>query len=248
MSSNKSNESSDNEYSGSESEVLSMSSDEDKSQTDNLELKGKIIKNYNIICELGRGSFSIVWLAYSIQNNNFYALKVQNPSEFNDGKSEINFVQKLPLKPQVFNNINDYFVEIKDHKKYLCSSWALHCTDIDCLIRKGEYGMGFNLVIVKKIMKQLIEAVKILHQNFKVFHGDIKSDNILVKGINNKDAFIIQRYLEENFFEKYKEEKEKFWVDYKKKDINKIDKMDKNDTIKFRSEIHNKITIMYSFR
>ena len=247
MSINKSNDSSnsnsDSNYdTNSDSEVLSVSSDEDKSQSDNLELSGKIIKNYNIICELGRGSYSIVWLAYSIQTNIFYALKVQNPSEFKDGQSEINFVQKLPTTPAVFNNINDYFIEIRNHKKYLCSSWNLHCTDIDCLIRKGDFEEGFSIPIVKKIMKQLIDSVKILHQKFKVFHGDIKSDNILVKGVNDKDAFIIRRYLEENFFEKYSEAKKKFWVDIKKKDISKINKMDKEDKLKIRSQIHGEIT------
>jgi len=226
----------------SDSEYLSVSSDEDKTQSNNLDLTGKIIKNYNVICELGRGSFSIVWLAFSIKSNDFYALKIQNPSEFKDGQSEIKFVQNLPTSPSVFNNICESFIEIRDNQKYLCSSWNLHCSDIDCLIRKGNYGNGFDFETVKKIMKQLIEAVKILHQKFKVFHGDIKTDNILVKGINNKDAFIIKRYNEENFFKKYSEAKDKFWVDIKKKDINKIDKMDKNDKRKIRIEIHDQIT------
>jgi len=226
----------------SDSEYLSVSSDEDKTQSNNLDLTGKIIKNYNVICELGRGSFSIVWLAFSIKSNNFCALKVQNPSEFKDGQSEIKFVQKLPLSPSVFNNICDSFIEIRDNQKYLCSSWNLHCSDIDSLIRKGDYDNGFDFETVKKIMKQLIEAVKILHKNFKVFHGDIKTDNILVKGINNKDDFIIKRYNEENFFKKYSEAKEKFWVDVKKKDIDKIEKMDKNDKRKIRIEIHEQIT------
>jgi len=226
----------------SDSEYLSVSSDEDKTQSNNLDLTGKIIKNYNVICELGRGSFSIVWLAFSIKSNDFCALKVQNPTEFKDGQSEIKFVQKLPLLPSVFNNICDSFIEIRDNQKYLCSSWNLHCSDIDSLIRKGDYDNGFDFETVKKIMKQLIEAVKILHKNFKVFHGDIKTDNILVKGINNKDDFIIKRYNEENFFKKYSEAKEKFWVDVKKKDIDKIDKMDKNDKRKIRIEIHDQIT------
>ena len=232
--------SSDSEYS--DSEYLSISSDEDKTQTNNLDLTGKIIKNYNVICELGRGSFSIVWLAFSILSNEFYALKVQNPSEFKDGQDEIKFVQKLPTTPSVFNNICESFIEIRDNQKYLCSSWNLHCSDIDCLIRKGDYNNGFDLETVKKIMKQLIEAVKILHQKFKVFHGDIKTDNILVKGINNKDAFIIKRYNQENFFKKYSEAKEKFWIDVKKKDLSNIDKMDKDDKRKIRMQIHSEIT------
>ena len=83
------------------------SSDYD-SQSNNLELKGCILKTYNIICELGRGGFSIVWLAYSISNNNFVALKVQNPDEYKDGLEEISFVEKLS------KNNHKYFINLMD--------------------------------------------------------------------------------------------------------------------------------------
>ena len=177
-----------------DSDVESISSDENVNHENNLELTGKILKNYNIICELGRGSFSIVWLAYSIINNNFYAVKVQDPQEYKCGLSEIKFVQKLSKTPPVFNNVIEYFIEEKNNNKYLCSVWELHCGNIDGLIRKGEFSNGMPISTVKKIMRQLIEAVKILHKNFKVFHGDIKTDNILIKGLNPKDFFIISKY------------------------------------------------------
>jgi serine/threonine protein kinase len=176
-------------------EYYSSSSDENLENSDNIDLTGKIIKNYNVICELGRGSFSIVWLVYSIINNNFYALKVQNPNEYKDGLSEIKFVQKLPKNPPIFNNIIEYFVEQKNKQKYLCSIWKLKCTNIDGLIRKGVFANGFDFNKTIKIMKQLITSIKILHKKFKVFHGDIKSDNILVKGLNEKDKFLIEKYL-----------------------------------------------------
>ena len=63
-------------------------------------------------------------------------------------------------------------------------------------------------------MKQLISAIKILHLNFKVFHGDIKTDNILVKGINDRDKFIINEYINENFNEKYLKAKKKYLGSY----------------------------------
>ena len=232
---------SDYESSDTESEVLSTSSDENLEQDENLELTGDIIKNYNVICELGRGSFSIVWLAFNVTNNNFYALKVQNPNEYKDGLSEIKFVQKLPTQPKLFNNLVEYFVEIKNDKKYLCSVWELHCSNIDSLIRKGVYNNGFDLETVKKIMKQLIEAVKILHKKFKVFHGDIKSDNILVRGLNDKDNFIIQKYKHENFFETYSEAKKKVWIS-KGKDLKQIDNMKKEDKLEIRRQIHKTFT------
>jgi serine/threonine protein kinase len=203
-------------------------------------LTGEIIKNYNVICELGRGAFSIVWLAYNITNNNFYALKVQNPSEFKDGLAEIKFVSRLPKAPNVFNNLVEHFIEIKNGNKYLCSAWELHCSNIDGLIRKGDFENGFSIDIVKKIMTQLIDSVRILHKKFKVFHGDIKSDNILIKGINDKDAFLIKRYTEENFFNKYTEAKKSYWISLGK-NLKKIDSMDKEDKIKIRRTIHKNI-------
>ena len=230
--------SSDNELSEQTSEYISESSDENISQEDNLDLYCKTINNYNIIYELGRGSYSIVWLAYNINNQKFYALKVQNPTEYKEGISEIEFVKKLPINPQVFNNLYEYFIEFIDNKKYLCSVWNLHLGNIDSLIRKGEFKNGFPQHLVKNIMDQLIVALNILHNKFKVFHGDIKTDNILVKGINDRDEFIINEYKKENFNEKYLNEKKEYCT---KKGIN-LDKMNKKIKSNIRLEIHNKIT------
>ena len=63
----------------------SDSSDKESSETNNLDLHGKIIGNYNIIYKIGSGGYSIVWLAYNIGNNKYYALKVQYPRDFKDG-------------------------------------------------------------------------------------------------------------------------------------------------------------------
>lgn len=220
----------------------SISSDENLDHTNNLELEGEILKDYNIICELGRGSFSIVWLAYNIIDNKFYALKVQDPNEYKSGIEEIKFVQNLPKNPNVFNNIIDHFVEIRkdthENKKYLCSVWNLHCGNIDGLLRKGKYEDGLPFDLVKKIMVQLIEAISILHKKFKVFHGDIKTDNILIKGVNARDEYIINSYIKEQFFEKYSTAKK----DYCNKKGYNVDMMKTEDKLMIRKIIHKKIT------
>ena len=187
----------DNEITSSSSddnEITSSSSDYNDDNIDNLNLLGESLRHYNIIYEIGRGAYSIVWLAYNKLNKEFYALKVQNPDEFNDGMKEIKFVQKLPKEPNVFNNLIEYFIEKTNNKKYLCSVWILHATNLDTLIRKVQYKLSFNKII--DIMKQLCIALNILHNKFKVFHGDIKTDNILIKGLSNKNKFICSKYLE----------------------------------------------------
>ena len=183
-----------NNNSNTSSECISSSSDENFEQSNNLELTGKILRHYNIIYELGRGGYSIVWLAYNTINKNFYAIKVQDPNDYEDGLSEIKFVQKLPKNPDIFNNVIEYFIHKINNVKYLCSVWELHCSNIDSIIRKGNYKNGLPLDIIKKIMIQLINAIQILHTKYKVFHGDIKTDNILLKGYNEKDLYIINEY------------------------------------------------------
>ena len=222
-------------------EELSTSSDENMEQEDNLELEGDIISNYNVICELGRGAFSIVWLAYCIKDNKFYALKVQNPNEYKDGLSEIKFVERLPKDPAVFNNIIEYFVEVRNNKKYLCSVWNLHCSNIDGIIRKGGYNEGLPINIVNSIMCQLLTAIKILHKKFRVFHGDIKPDNILVKGINARDEYIVNNYNKYNFFDQYSEAKKNYWIGKGKK-LDTIERMSKEEKKVIRRGVHKKIT------
>jgi serine/threonine-protein kinase SRPK3 len=174
------------------SENTSESSDGDIDTCDNLELTGEIIRNYNVIYELGRGAYSIVWLVYSIVNNRYYALKVQNPDDFQEGMQEVLFIKRLPKELNVYNHIIEYFIEIKNNKKYLCSIWELHCYSVDTLLRKSSYKL--SILHIKNIMKQLIKGIVHLHKKLKVFHGDIKTDNILIKGINNKDNFFISEY------------------------------------------------------
>ena len=170
----------------------SESSDQDIDYLDNLDLESNILRNYNIIYEIGKGAYSIVWLAYSIITKKYYALKVQDPNNFDDGMDEVLFVNKLPKKLNVYNHLIEYFIEIKEDKKYLCSVWELHSFNLDTFIRKSSYKLSIN--DIKHIMKQLITSIHYLHTKMKIFHGDIKSDNILIKGVNLQDEYYITEY------------------------------------------------------
>ena len=71
-------------------------------------------ESYYIITELGRGSYSIVWLAYHKISNKFYAVKVHDLDEYKSGLDEINFVKLLPKNPPIFNNLIEYFNYIEN--------------------------------------------------------------------------------------------------------------------------------------
>ena len=93
----------------SEGSNVSTSSDDIYHHTENLDLTNKLLNKYNIINEIGKGADAIVWLAYNIEDNKFYAIKVNEPNEYKKGLEEFKFLKKLP-KIQVFNQLKDNFI------------------------------------------------------------------------------------------------------------------------------------------
>jgi serine/threonine protein kinase len=217
------------ESSNSESDI-SLSDDDIIDQSDNLNLEGSILNKYNILTELGRGMYSIVWLAYCIDNQKYYAVKVQHPNEYKSGIDENTFVKTLP-NINVFNTIVHDFKEIRDDKKYLCTVYNLHCSNLDCLLRKGKYVDGIPFNIAKTMFIEILEACNYLHTNLKVYHGDIKTDNILLKGISNKNKEIIKLYDSFKFNELYSNAK---------KEYNNT-KLSSSKKLKIRSQLHSNI-------
>jgi len=220
----------------------SISTDEILEHSENIDLEGDIIEKFNIICELGRGAYSIVWLGYNIDSNKYYAIKVQDSCDYDTGISENLFVKKLPKDMKCFNHLLYDFVEIRNNKKYLCSVYNICCANLDYIVRKTKYENGLPFNIVKNLMVQLLTACKHLHKNMKVFHADIKTDNILLKGISNKNKKIIDLYDSLNYKKIYSESKKALGKEpssEKKKKIRKLIHQDFCNKIKNYLNQHN---------
>lgn len=209
----------------------------------NIDLSGDIINNYNVLVELGRGSYSRVWLVYSIVDSQYYAMKVQNPEDYTEGKDEINILKKIDKNEQYINRLKDYFIETRfqntdsseEPAKFICSVYELCCGNLDGLGRKGKYTDGYPLPLVKTFLKQICMGLKTVHHKLAGFHGDIKPDNILLCGINNRDLQYIDYYNKCNFPKLYKTTKEEYM---KEKGVKKL-KIDAK--LRIRKKIHEAI-------
>lgn len=173
----------------------SQDSDSCESSCDNVEnLKGEILNGkYLIIYEIGSGSFATVWLSYNINNNKFNAIKIQNTIDYESGIEEVEILKKLNKENCVFaNNLLENFVHTTEDGEHVCMVFELMAGSVYDIMRIGKYSSGLPLNTVKIIMYQLLTAMNILNSNLEKLHTDIKPENILVCGINNKFHKIIE--------------------------------------------------------
>jgi serine/threonine protein kinase len=158
-----------------------------------------VIKNYHFIYKIGNGSYATVWLAYHDIKDKFFAVKMQNPEDFDDAKNEVKFLTKLKdYKNQYINNIIDSFIyRNPEYKKecYYGMVFELMACNIDYMIRKNEWKEGLNLEDSISVIKQVANALYVLHNKVKAYHADLKPDNILVHGTNSKIEKIKEVYL-----------------------------------------------------
>ena len=216
------------------------SSGSSASSVHNIDLQGQTINNYNVIVKLGRGSYSFVWLVYSVRDSKYYAMKVQNPEDYDDGIDEIDILKKISNKEPYINGMIEHFIETRINEnnttdKFICSIYNLCAGNLDGIARKGKYNTGYSIPVVKQMLKQICKGLNIIHTKLNGFHGDIKPDNILLCGINMRDKKYIQLYEKANFMEKYKEAKEKHMM------IDKKNKLSSKEKLEIRKKLHKNI-------
>lgn len=242
----------------------SLSSDDEYYGDNGEQFRGSIIQNrYALIEKIGYGSYSSVWLVFNIQNNTYYAMKIQNSEDYEEGVEEMKILKKL----KEFNNKNiinlvESFeivkkevekVKIKKGKKsymkkkvyvnkHVCMVMPLMAGSIYSLIREGKYSSGLPLHIVKKCLKSLLESVLLVHSKIKYCHTDLKPENMLITGTSLKVREIIDEYNSFKLVEKA-EEKIKQFMDNKKWNLSNPNIKKKVRKIKTNiyRKIHNEI-------
>lgn len=142
-----------------------------------------INKKYHLQRPLGRGGFSIVWLALDLERSNKpVALKFSIPEMDREGEQ----VNRMKRQHEI--------TQALQHKYLLCSIAFFMHEDSGCLV--FDYMVGGTLhnqvklhgglpeLEVAKMMLQIGEAIQYLHSKLLV-HFDIKPENILIDGDGN---------------------------------------------------------------
>lgn len=149
---------------------------------------GEIIgKNYRVISMIGEGTFSNVYLCVDLQNDVEIVIKVcRNKRSYvlaaEDEIKTIKYLNSLDQGQEFFVKYHSSF----NYKKHICIVFEKLGPSLYDALKFNSFH-PFYIFTVKGLMKQIIGAVNILHQN-KIVHTDLKLENVLLKGgmINQK--------------------------------------------------------------
>ena len=185
---------------------VSLSSDDEYYGDNGEEFRGNILNGpkgrYALIDKIGNGAQSSVWLAFNCERNNYYAIKIQNPEDYTEGKSELKILKRiLELdNDNLIQLVDDFIIDktrrkevrVKKHgkyvtkekivcDKYICMVLPLMACSVYDLIRRGKYEDGLSSEFVVKCMKELLIATKDIHNRLKICHCDLKPENLLLE-------------------------------------------------------------------
>jgi len=142
---------------------------------------GDIDKMYEFKTELGRGAFSIVYVATQRATGVQYAVKVINKKDL--GKD---YEKNLKMEVDILKKVNHpNIIALKElfdtpDKLYLVMELVTGGELFDKIVEKGSYTEHEAGQLVRKI----VSAVDYLH-NLGIVHRDLKPENLLLKRADN---------------------------------------------------------------
>ncbi|EGR32643.1 never in mitosis gene A-related kinase, putative [Ichthyophthirius multifiliis] len=163
------------------------------------------MENYQIIQQIGKGSFGIVQKVKRIQDNKILVSKEINYGKMSEGEKqqlvqEVNIIRELNHP-----NIVKYYDRIIDKKEKKIHIIMEYCEggDLNTLLKKCKKTNDFiKEDAIWKIFTQIIFALNECHnrQKNKILHRDLKPANIFLDSQNNIKLgdFGLSRILGEN--------------------------------------------------
>lgn len=149
------------------------------------DIKGMTIRNYVLLDIIGSGGFASVWLVYNNQKRQFYALKMQNPDDLEEGEKEVEVLKKAKdSNCQHVIELIESFNWKYDGDEYICMVLELLSCSLYTVIN-DYYPEGIPSKSIIPLLKQMAHAMKEV-QGLGYLHTDIKPENFMLKGPNNK--------------------------------------------------------------
>jgi serine/threonine-protein kinase SRPK3 len=176
---------SDSEYTSTSEEEYS--SDECDYSKNGDHLINSVLKSrYLLLKKIGYGSFSSVWFIYDWEEQKYYAMKIYNDIDYDEGLIEIKTLKMInKLNTPYLMKMKEYFIyQTKKGNKKLrhpCIIMELMVGSLYELLKYQYNKEGIPINIIEKIVPQILEGIKNIH-SLEIIHGDIKPENILIKG------------------------------------------------------------------
>jgi len=209
----------------SSSNNTSLSSDDEYYGDNGEEFRGSILNNkYALIDKIGYGSYSSVWLAYSIGDNKFYAIKIQNAEDYDEGLVELRVLRKIKelnndkmihmiegfeiikkenIKKKIRKGKKTFVKKIVEVRKFICMVLPLMAGSVYSLIREGKYKNGLDDKLTMDSINTILYSVNDLHNKLRVCHTDLKPENMLISGMSVKVNELIDDYSKINLKQIY---------------------------------------------
>ena len=142
-----------------------------------------MIKNiYKSESRIYIGTNSRVIKCYNNKQNEYNALKIFTEQNKNDFYNELKIINMFAPNIENINKFIEYF-EFNNEYYIVYPYYELN-------LRSFLQSYKININMIKYILSEIIKPLKYIHNELDSFHGDIKTDNILVDPKNKKIKLI----------------------------------------------------------
>jgi len=146
-----------------------------------MENEDQVCKNfgpYEMLEMIGAGAHSKVWKAKHVSTGLFVAVKVIQKSKLTNTMSIVRFGREIQSLQEIDHPLvaKYYFLHEDEHNHYIVMEYVPNGTLLGHINNRGKVFES----LAKRYFVQIMTVIDYLHNERKIFHRDIKAENILL--------------------------------------------------------------------